>query len=39
MLWRYAGEPVPTASLDAYGDAASVSSYAQQPMAWTVGPA
>ena len=36
MLWRYAGEPVPTASLDAYGDAASVSSYAQQAMAWAV---
>ena len=37
MLWRYAGEPVPTAFLDAYGDAASVTSYAQQPMAWAVG--
>ena len=36
MLWRYAGEPVPTASLDAYGDAASVSSYARQAMAWAV---
>ncbi len=36
MLWRYAGEPVPTASLDAYGDASSVSSYAQQAMAWAV---
>lgn len=36
MLWRYAGEPVPTASLDAYGDAASVTSYAQQAMAWAV---
>ena len=36
MLWRYAGEPVSSASLDAYGDAASVSSYAQQSMAWAV---
>ena len=36
MLWRYAGEPVPSASLDAYGDASSVSSYAQQAMAWAV---
>lgn len=37
MLWHYAGEPVPTASLDAYGDAASVTSYDQQPMACAVG--
>lgn len=27
----------PTASLDAYGDTASVSSYTPQPMAWAVG--
>ena len=36
MLWRYAGNPVPTASLDAYHDASSISSYAQQAMAWAV---
>lgn len=37
MLWRYAGEPAPTTFLDAYGDAASVTSYDQQPMACAVG--
>ena len=36
MLWRYAGEPASSYSLSAFTDAASISAYAQQAMAWAV---
>jgi uncharacterized repeat protein (TIGR02543 family) len=37
MLWRYAGQPTASAdSINAFGDAASVGSYAQQAMAWAI---
>ena len=36
MLWRYAGSPSVSNSLSGYTDAGTVSSYAQQAMAWCV---
>lgn len=36
MLWRYAGEPASSYSLDAYTDAASVSDWAATAMYWAV---
>ena len=36
MLWRYAGEPASDYSLSAYTDAASVSDWAAEAMAWAV---
>jgi uncharacterized repeat protein (TIGR02543 family) len=37
MLWRYAGQPtVSTNSINTFGDADSVSTYAQQAMAWCI---
>jgi uncharacterized repeat protein (TIGR02543 family) len=38
MLWRYAGQPTTasTDSINAFADAGSVSSYAQQAMAWAI---
>jgi hypothetical protein len=37
MLWRYAGQPTASAdSIDTFGDADSVSTYAQQAMAWAI---
>ena len=36
MLWRYAGSPSASNDLSNYTDAGTVSSYAQQAMAWCV---
>ena len=36
MLWRYAGEPASSYSLSAFTDAANVSGYAANAMAWAV---
>ena len=36
MLWRYAGSPSVSDNLSGYTDADTVSSYAQQAMAWCV---
>lgn len=36
MLWRYAGSPSVSNDLSNYTDAGTVSSYAQQAMAWCV---
>lgn len=36
MLWRYAGSPSVSDNLSGYTDAGTVSSYAQQAMAWCV---
>ena len=36
MLWRYAGSPSASAGMSGYTDAGTVSSYAQQAMAWCV---
>ena len=36
MLWRYAGEPASDYSLSAFTDAANVSGYAANAMAWAV---
>ncbi|MDR1247471.1 MAG: S-layer homology domain-containing protein [Clostridiales Family XIII bacterium] len=36
MLYRYAGSPRPNGGFDAYSDAADVSSYAEDAMAWAV---
>ncbi len=36
MLWRYAGEPASDESLSGYSDAASVSDWAAEAMAWAV---
>ena len=36
ILYRYAGEPATTATLDAFTDAASVSAYAIDAMIWCV---
>ena len=36
MLWRYAGSPSVSNGLSNYTDAGTVSSYAQQAMAWCV---
>jgi hypothetical protein len=36
MLYRYAGSPATSGKLDAYSDAANVSSYAADAMAWAV---
>lgn len=36
MLWRYAGSPSVSNDLSDYTDAGTVSSYAQQAMAWAV---
>lgn len=36
MLWRYAGSPAVSADMSGYTDAGTVSSYAQQAMAWCV---
>jgi hypothetical protein len=36
MLWRYAGSPESTGSLDGYTDAGSVSAYASEAMSWAV---
>jgi uncharacterized repeat protein (TIGR02543 family) len=37
MLWRYAGSPAGDGSLSAFGDSASVSSYAAEALRWAVG--
>ncbi len=36
MLWRYVGSPETAGSLTAFGDADSVSEYAESAMAWAV---
>ncbi len=36
MLWRYAGSPETVADLSGYADAASISEWARQAMAWCV---
>lgn len=36
MLWRYAGEPESTGTLEGYGDASSVSDWAEAAMAWAI---
>ncbi|MDR1247653.1 MAG: S-layer homology domain-containing protein [Clostridiales Family XIII bacterium] len=36
MLYRYAGSPRPDGGFDSYDDAASVSSWAEDAMAWAV---
>lgn len=36
MLWRYAGEPASTYSLEAYTDASGVNEWAQTAMQWAV---
>ena len=36
MLYRYAGSPATTGTLDAYVDSAQVSAYARQAMIWAV---
>lgn len=36
MIWRYAGSPAASGSLDAYPDAGNVSAYASDAMAWAV---
>ena len=36
MLWRYAGSPAATGGVDNFADAASISSYALEAMAWAV---
>ena len=36
MLWRYAGSPAVSADMSGYTDAGTVSSYAQQAIAWCV---
>ena len=36
MLWRYAGSPAVSADMSGYTDTGTVSSYAQQAMAWCV---
>jgi uncharacterized repeat protein (TIGR02543 family) len=37
MLWRYAGQPTASVdSINAFGDAEEVDSYAQQAMAWAI---
>jgi hypothetical protein len=36
MLYRYAGSPATSGKLDAYSDAANVSSYAADAMAWAI---
>ena len=36
MLWRYAGSPDATADMSSYTDAADVSEWARQAMAWCV---
>jgi hypothetical protein len=37
MLWRYAGSPSASGNLSAYSDAAQVSGWAKDAMAWAVG--
>ena len=37
ILYRYAGEPQPAATLEDYPDADSVSGYARDAMAWAIG--
>ena len=37
MLWRYSGSPAGDGSLSAFGDSASVSSYAAEALRWAVG--
>ena len=36
MLWRYAGSPVASASLDRFTDAGEASGYAQEALRWAV---
>lgn len=36
ILWRYAGSPQPSGSLNGFADAAEVSAYAAEAMAWAV---
>ena len=36
MLWRYAGSPAPSGSLESFSDAGSVSAYARDAMRWAV---
>ena len=36
MLWRYAGEPASSYSLDGWSDAADVSDWAADAMAWAI---
>lgn len=36
MLWRYAGEPASSGRLEGYTDAAAVSGWASEAMAWAV---
>ena len=36
ILWRYAGSPQPSGSLNGFADAGEVSAYAAEAMAWAV---
>ncbi|MGI5973854.1 MAG: S-layer homology domain-containing protein [Oscillospiraceae bacterium] len=36
ILWRLAGSPEPSGTLEAYSDADSVADYARSAMAWAV---